>query len=764
MINNMKVGTRLIVGFTAIVLILIGIAALGYINTRNMNNNTNNMYENRLLGIEYLGKVETNVYMVRSNIFKYLLLPAERQLVKADIAKSMEDVDTNLNLYRSTKLAEDEAAAFNELDKMWAVYRGDINEVVEYVEAGQVDNALQSVVTGGEASDSREAVAKAIGDLIRLNQEQADKLHQDSLATFSQITLAFGGVVVLGVAVALILAFYISRSITVPLRQVVYLLQEISLGHLSVSRLQLNRKDELGILANTVDAFADNIQTGFIHHLNQIANGDLSVDLPPTDEEDEVTPAFRQTVETLRNLIAEMNMLSRAAVAGQLGVRGNTAKFQNGYREVVQGINDTLDAVIGPLNVSAWYIDLIARGDIPAKITDGYNGDFNTIKNNLNICIDAITSLVTDANMLSQAAVEGQLSTRADVTMHQGSYRDVVRGMNNMLDAITVPLNVTADFVDRMVQGEVPLPITTTYKGDFEVFKNNLNRLSGSLREMLTGVREVVDNVTAAAAEIVAAATQQASGANEQSSAISQTTTTIDEVKTIVEQSFAKAQAVAEQSQRINEVSRVGQQAVSETVDSMVQIKERVEGIAENILALSEQTQQIGEIIATVNDIASQSNLLALNASVEAARAGEHGKGFAVVAVEVRNLAEQSKQATLQIKAILNEIQRATNAAVMATEEGTKGVDNGVCLTERAGSTIEQLAYSMAESANAAQQIVASAQQQTTGMEQIALAMQNINQATMQNLASTRQAEKAAQDLSAVAHQMKGLVARYRLN
>jgi len=292
---------------------------------------------------------------------------------------------------------------------------------------------------------------------------------------------------------------------------------------------------------------------------------------------------------------------------------------------------------------------------------------------------------------------------------------------------------------------------------------NNLNSMVERLGEMTGQIREATVNITSSAAEILAATTQQAAGANEQSAAISQTSTTIDEVKTVVQQAFKKAQDVATQSQHTSEISRAGQQAVTQAIESINQIKDKVEGIAENILALSEQTQQIGEITATVDDIASQSNLLALNASVEAARAGEHGKGFAVVAVEVRNLAEQSKQATAQVKSILSEIQRATNTAVMATEEGTKGVDSGVRLTGQTGETIQQLTQSISESATAAQQIVASAQQQTTGIEQIALAMDNINQATIQSLTSTRQAEKAAQDLSNLAQQMEGLVARYKL-
>jgi methyl-accepting chemotaxis protein len=282
------------------------------------------------------------------------------------------------------------------------------------------------------------------------------------------------------------------------------------------------------------------------------------------------------------------------------------------------------------------------------------------------------------------------------------------------------------------------------------------------LQHILIQVGDAANNLSEAAAEILAATTQQASGANEQSAAISQTTTTVDEVKVISEQSIVRAQEVADASQRTIEVSYSGQYAVQDTIGSMAQIKERVEGIAENILALSEQTQQIGEIIATVNDIAAQSNILALNASVEAARAGEHGKGFAVVAAEVRNLAEQSRQATAQVKAILSDIQNGINATVMATEEGTKVVDQGVQLAAQTQEVIAQLADVIDESAQAATQMVAGGRQQASGVEQIALAMQNINQATVQSLASTRQAEKAAQDLNDLARTLTETVEQYQ--
>jgi methyl-accepting chemotaxis protein len=324
------------------------------------------------------------------------------------------------------------------------------------------------------------------------------------------------------------------------------------------------------------------------------------------------------------------------------------------------------------------------------------------------------------------------------------------------------------DYMAQVAQGN--LSVRMELEGDGIAMDDPLIMLGHRLNETVTSLQRMViqicdasSNLNSSAAEILAASTQQASGANEQSAAIAQTTTTVDELKTVAEQSVARAQEVAGASQRTVEVSRAGRLAVEETIGSMAQIKARVEGIAENILALSEQTQQIDEIITTVNDIAAQSNILALNASVEAARAGEYGKGFAVVAVEVRNLAEQSRQATAQVKAILSDILRATNATVMATEEGTKRVDEGVELAARAQDAIGELGAVIEESAQAATQMVAGGRQQAAGVEQVAVAMQSINQAAVQSLASTRQAEKAARDLSDLAGRLIETVELYRV-
>ncbi|HMC09002.1 MAG TPA: methyl-accepting chemotaxis protein, partial [Actinomycetota bacterium] len=196
---------------------------------------------------------------------------------------------------------------------------------------------------------------------------------------------------------------------------------------------------------------------------------------------------------------------------------------------------------------------------------------------------------------------------------------------------------------------------------------------------------------------------------------------------------------------------------------AMEQIRDRVQAIARDILTLSEQTQQIGEITATVNDLADQSNILALNASIEAAKAGEHGKGFAVVAAEVRNLAEQSKAATDQVRGILGDIQKATTGAVLATEHGTKVVEEGLVLTEQARVGIHSLAETIREAAQAAQQIAASAHQQSIGMDQIAEAMKEVNEGTTQFVAGAQQSQRAAEDLNELSRQLSSLAERYRV-
>ena len=271
------------------------------------------------------------------------------------------------------------------------------------------------------------------------------------------------------------------------------------------------------------------------------------------------------------------------------------------------------------------------------------------------------------------------------------------------------------------------------------------------VRSVTRPVRDAINLLSTASAEILATTTQQAAGAREQAAAVTETVATVDEVTQTSDQAARRARDMGEAVQRALHVGQEGRKAAVESMAALARVQEQVETTAENILALAEQAQAIGEITAAVADVADQTNLLALNAAIEASRAGEHGKGFAVVAGEVKALADQSKKATAQVRHILGEIQRATNTAVLSTEEVTRGVAAAAAVAAQSGEAIKTLADTLAETAQAAAQIVASAGQGATGMAQIQQAITNIDQVSRQNLAATRQAEQAAQSLNALA-------------
>jgi PAS domain S-box-containing protein len=286
---------------------------------------------------------------------------------------------------------------------------------------------------------------------------------------------------------------------------------------------------------------------------------------------------------------------------------------------------------------------------------------------------------------------------------------------------------------------------------------------TSALSDILIQIKDTVNVLVSSTSEILAATTQVASGSVETATAISETTATVEEVRQAAQLSSQKASNVSENAQLVASVAQTGLKAVDETINRMDDIQNQMGIVASTIVRLSEQSQQIGGIIASVTDVADQSNLLAVNAAIEAAKAGEQGKGFAVVAQEIKNLAQQSKQATIQVRNILNDVQKATSAAVMATEQTSKAVENGVKQSSQVGEAIKKFAESSSKTVEAATQIVASSQQQVVGMDQIGLAMNNVNQAGAENAASMVQAEKAAKGLHELGQKLKLLVEQYRI-
>ncbi len=323
------------------------------------------------------------------------------------------------------------------------------------------------------------------------------------------------------------------------------------------------------------------------------------------------------------------------------------------------------------------------------------------------------------------------------------------------------PIERMALAASQIAAGDLRQEVSATSSDEVGQLGFAFNDMLKSFRALIGNMRDASENIESSTNEILSAATQQSAGASEQAASISQTGATVKEINQTAAQTAEKANSVIDIAQRSEEISVVGQKAVEESIAGIEELRGQVEAIAENIIELSERTQQIGEIITTVNDLAEQSNLLALNASIEAAKAGEQGKGFAVVAVEMRNLAEQSKQATAQVRTILSDIQRATRAAVAVTEEGSRKAETSVELANSSGENIRRLAEVIKESSLAAKQIAALANQQSVGIEQISAAMTNIKHSTSEAVSGTKQIERALQDLKSLSDKLGRIVSPY---
>jgi methyl-accepting chemotaxis protein len=494
-----------------------------------------------------------------------------------------------------------------------------------------------------------------------------------------------------------------------------------------------------------------------------------------------VNEAIEQVRANIKRLVNDADELSHAAVEGRLSTRADASQHQGDFRKIVQGVNDTLDAVINPLNVAAKYVADISQGHIPAKITDHYNGDFNTIKDNLNQCIDAVNALVADADMLSQAAVDGQLSTRADAGKHNGDFRKIVEGVNNTLDSVIGPLNVAANYVDRISKGDIPERISDHYNGDFNELKNNLNtcidavnrlvadadllteaandgritvradvdKHNGEFRKIIEGVNntldmivepiiavtEAVETITTAANEISSGNSDLSARTEQQASSLEETAASMEELASTVKQNAENAKQANQLALTASGVAVKGGEVVSEVVATMS--------------AINESAKKIEDIISVIDGIAFQTNILALNAAVEAARAGEQGRGFAVVAGEVRNLAQRSASAAKEIKELITD-------SVNKTTEGTK-------LVENAGNTMDEVVSSVQRVADIISEISAASTEQTTGIDQVNQAVTSMDETTQQNAALVEEAAAAAESLVDQANQLADAISQFKL-
>jgi methyl-accepting chemotaxis protein len=374
-----------------------------------------------------------------------------------------------------------------------------------------------------------------------------------------------------------------------------------------------------------------------------------------------------------------------------------------------------------------------------------------------------ITNLTDETVVLIEDAKEGKLDSRGNAARFKGAYKNIVAGVNDVLDAVIKPVQDSAKALEVMSTGDLTVRINAQYKGQHQNIINSINKLGDSLSTLLNRVNEAVHATVSASTEISSSTEQMAAGAQEQSAQTGEVAAAVEEMtKTIVE-TTRNAGTAAENAKRAGQIAEEGGGVVKETVNGINKIAEVVSQAAVTVKQLGKNSDQIGEIIQVIDDIADQTNLLALNAAIEAARAGEQGRGFAVVADEVRKLAERTTKATKEIANMIKQIQKDTTEAVDSMSKGTEQVESGKILANKAGDSLKEIIKASVQVLDDINLVASASEEQSSAAEQISKNVEAISSVTHESAAGIQQVARAAEDLNRLTDNLQSLIGRFKI-
>ncbi|MCE5244897.1 MAG: methyl-accepting chemotaxis protein [Syntrophobacteraceae bacterium] len=627
--HNLKISTKFISVVSIVLILSTVLGAFSIWQLSRVNGSTMDICTNWLPSVRFLGQMQLDMNLYRRLEFQHILstTSAELDAWEKKMDGALADFKKHSGAFEKLLASDEERRLFDEFQKGLNVYLDEHRKLKDL--SRQEKNAEAIAVVRGSSSKAFDNLMEVLDKAAEINGRGAEGAWKTAESIYENSRILIIALLIGSLVIGILLALLVSRIISRALKK--------------------------------------GVETA-----ESLARGDLSITIGETsrDETGQLLAAMGTMIESIKALNADAAMLSVAAVEGRLATRADASKHEGDYQKIVQGVNDTLDAVIGPLKVAADYIDRISKGDIPPKITDAYNGDFNHVKNNLNVLIQAMNDVTAVATEIAEG-------------------------------------NLTVKVTER----------------------SSNDALMQALLKMVSGLTEVVSNIQSVTAQVMSGSQEMSTSAEQVSQGATEQSASVEEVSSSMEQMVAN----------INQNSDNAQQTDKIALKAAADAKEGGKAVAETVSAMKE----IAGKISIIEEIARQTNLLALNAAIEAARAGEHGKGFAVVASEVRKLAERSQTAA-------GEINKLSASSVM--------------IAERAGEMLDRIVPDIQKTADLVQEINAASNEQSSGASQINRAIQQLDQVIQQNASASEEMASTSVELLSQAEQLQKTIDFFRLN
>lgn len=458
----------------------------------------------------------------------------------------------------------------------------------------------------------------------------------------------------------------------------------------------------------------------------------------------------RRVIAALTDSIDGIERLTRGDVSGEIDLSRDDELGQ---------LNSSLHQLQTTMTQRANLGTRIARGRISDQISllsdaDVLGQAFITLR-------DSLKHVTADLRALTQAAIAGRLDFRINHLDHHGEFKAIALSTNEAIDALVRPVNEGTKVLDQMATGDLSVRVTGEYDGDHKIIKDSINKVAESLSEAISQVAEAIRSTNAASEDISSSAEQMAAGAQEQSAQTAEVASAVEEMNHTIAGTTQSINIAAEKAKSAGTKAREGGQVVNETIVGMDKISVVVEESAKTVYTLGENGEKIGDIVEVIDEIAGQTNLLALNAAIEAARAGEQGRGFAVVADEVRKLAERTTKATSEVATVIKQIQHMTNEAVQSMQAGTREVAAGKALARSAGKVLETILHEAEAVTDTIAQVAAASEQQSTTIDEVAKSIEAINTVTHDTATGIQQIARASEELNRLTGTLQTLVNRF---
>jgi methyl-accepting chemotaxis protein len=680
--KNLNLATKLVLGFGSVLILLVILGLFSLRQMSNINDMSTEITTNWLPSVRFVEEMNTNTSDYRLAEYKHIISQNAEEMVAVE-----KELDEIMALFRKNEAAylkltstPEEQAIYDEFKRKYDAYLVIHDQLILLSRTNQDKEAL-ALITG----DSRRLFNDAndlLFKLVEINTKGAEAASEqgDAMYASSQawIIAAIIITILLGIGIAILIIRELMRQLGGEPALVTDLANKIAAGDLS-SQIDLKTNDSISVMA-----------------------------------------AMKHMSDTINSLLVDMDYMSREHDQGDIDVVVDSQKFQGSFRTMAQGVNDMVAAHIAVKKKAIGCFQQFGQGNLDADI-EKLPGKRVFINEAVNQIRTNIKAVIADTDILIEAAAEGRLDVRADAGKHQGDFRRLVQGINDIIDGIVLPLNETVEVLTLVEQGDLTRTVNGDYQGQLGDFKDTLNNTIAKLAQTIGEVIAAADQLSNASEQIGATSQSLSQASNEQAASVEETTASIEEMSASINQNSENAKVTDGMATKAAKEAGQGGVAVKQTVKAMKDIANR---------------------IGIIDDIAYQTNMLALNAAIEAARAGDHGKGFAVVAAEVRKLAERSQIAAKEIGEL---------------------AQSSVKTAEDAGQLLDSIVPSISKTSDLVQEIAAASQEQSAGAEQVNAAMMQMNTITQQNASASEELAATAEEMTGQAEQLQALMNFFKI-